>query len=144
MTNIENIVGYAPAHSLDKSHFGERFYYWLGASGERYLHTVFSIDADFHSPGANLIIVRRALSGERIVLFVGRVGQLSDREIDLLRFDHGANEQHIHLMTMGDAATNRVVADLSHRHMMQESCKNIPHDMTKKPLPAVFFTNVSF
>jgi len=137
MTENENIVGYAPAYSVKKSHFGERFYYWLGASGERYLHTVFPIDADFYSPGANLIIVRHEPKGERSVLFVGRVGQLSASEIDRLRLSQGANEQHIHLMAVGDAAIDKVAADVSQRHLTQDPTR-------RKPLPAVFFANVSF
>jgi len=137
MEENENIVGYAPAYSVKKSHFGERFYYWLGASGERYLHTVFAMDADFYSPGANLIIVRHEPNGERFVLFVGRVGQLSAGELDRLRISQGANEQHIHLMATGDAAIDKVAADVSHRHLMQEPAR-------RKPLPAVFFANVSF
>jgi len=137
MREDQNIIGYAPACSVKKSHFGERFYYWLGASGERYLHTVFAMDADFYSPGANLIIVRHDASGERSVLFVGRVGQLSAGEIDRLRLSQGANEQHIHLMATGDAAIDKIAADVSHRHLTRELSR-------RKPLPAVFFANVSF
>jgi len=144
MTEIENITGYAPAGCVKKSHFGSRFYYWLGASGERYLHTVFPIDADFHSPGANLILVRHEPDGERFVLFVGRVGQLSQSELDHLQSSQGANEQHIHLMAMGDTAINRVAADLSRRHLRHEKPKRKPFDLLRKSLPAVFFTNISF
>ncbi len=137
MNEDQNITGYAPALTVRKSHFGKRFYYWLGASGERYLHTVFAIDADFYSPGANLIIVRHEPNGKRFVLFVGRVGQLSADQINHLRLWQGANEQHIHLMAVGDAAIDKVVADVSCRHLTQEPAR-------RKPLPAVFFANVSF
>jgi hypothetical protein len=137
MNKNQNIIGCAPALTVRKAHFGKRFYYWLGASGERYLHTVFAIDADFYSPGANLMIVRHEPSGERFVLFVGRVGQLSAGEIDRLRLSQGANEQHIHLMATGDAAIDNVAADLSRRHLTHEPA-------CRKPLPAVFFANVSF
>jgi len=142
MTEIENIMGYAPARTVN-AHFGKRFYYWLGASGERYLHTVFPLKAGFNAPGANLIIVRVEPNAERTALFVGRIGQLSDRQISQLQFSHGANELHIHLMATGDAAADKVAADLSRRHLHREEGKNEPHP-APKPLPAVFFTNVSF
>ena len=144
MTEIEDIVGYAPARSVKKSQFGKRFYYWLGASGERYLHTVFPLEADFHSPGANLMIVRHTQGGERSVLFVGRAGQLSADEIDHLRHHQGANEQHIHLMAVGDTAINKVANDLSRRHLKQRSSGPEPVHLMQKILPAVFFTNISF
>jgi len=144
MTQMKNIAGYAPARSVKKSQFGKRFYYWLGTSGERYLHTVFPIDADFYCPGANLMIVRHEPNGERFVLFVGCVGQLSPREIDHLRTYQGANEQHFHLMAMGDAAVKRVAADLSHRHLPDEEADCKPCFSPRKSLPAVFFANISF
>lgn len=144
MIQTENITGYAPAPTVKMSQFGERFYYWLGASGERYLHTVFPIDADFNSPGANLIVVHRRPNGERVALFVGRVGQLSDDEIEDLTSAHGANEFHIHLMATGDAAVNKVAADLSRRHLTSDCAKSRCFDVPPKSLPAVFFANVSF
>jgi len=144
MTQIENIAGYAPARSVKKSCFGKRFYYWLGASGERYLHTVFPMDADFHCPGANLMIVRHEPNGERFVLFVGHVGQLSPREIDHLRTYQGANEQHFHLMATGDTAVEKIAADLSTRHLPDEDADHQPRHSPRKSLPAVFFTNISF
>jgi len=144
MTQIENIAGYAPARSVKKAHFGKRFYYWLGASGERYLHTVFPIDADFHCAGANLMIVRHEPNGERFALFVGQVGQLSPREIDHLRTYQGANEQHFHLMAMGDDAVKKIATDLSNRHLPDEETDSKPHHLPRKSLPAVFFTNISF
>ncbi len=144
MTEIENIAGYAPARSVKTANFGKRFYYWLGASGERYLHTVFAMDADFHCSGANLMIVRHEPNGERFVLFVGRVGQLSPREIDHLRTYQGANEQHFHLMAMDDTAVEKIAADLSDRHLPHEDADSQPHFSPRKSLPAVFFTNISF
>jgi len=144
MTEIENIKGYAPARTVKEAHFGKRFYYWLGASGERYLHTVFPIDAGFHSPGANLIIVRREPDNTRVVLFVGCIGQLSDHEVDCLRTSQGANEQHIHLMAMGEDAIRRVADDLSRRHLRVGLNRRKNPDLPRKPLPAVFFTNVCF
>lgn len=142
MTIIDQTIGYAPARCVKKSPFSGRFYYWLGASGERYLHTVFPIDAGFHSPGANLIVVRRAPDGERFALFVGRVGNLSNTDIERLRNSQGANELHIHLMATGDAAAHKIAVDLSDRLMTDaggNSCTLPP-----KSLPAVFFTNISF
>jgi len=144
MTEIENIAGYAPAGSVKTAHFGKRFYYWLGASGERYLHTVFAMDADFHYPGANLMIVRHEPNGERFVLFAGRAGQLSPGEINHLRTYQGANEQHFHLMAMDDTAVEKIAADLSDRHLPGEEANSQAHFSPRKSLPAVFFTNISF
>ncbi len=145
MTQDDFQAGYAPANTVKKSHIGKRFYYWLGASGERYLHTVFAIDADFYSPGANLIVVRREPDGARIPLFIGRVGQLTDQEINHLQQFQGANELHIHLMTMGDVAVNRVVEDLSCRHLRRKYSTTKPTTgLPAAILPAVFFANLSF
>ncbi len=90
------------------------------------------------------MIVRHEADGTRFVLFVGRVGQLSSGEMEHLRIYQGANEQHFHLMAMGDVAVKRVAADLSDRHLPGEEADRHPSFCPRKPLPAVFFTNISF
>lgn len=146
MEQNKNIPGYAPAQALQHSPISRQFYYWLGASGERYLHTVFPIDADFSSPGANLIIVRCQRDGERIPLYIGRIGDLSAEEINDLRYSYSANELHIHLMAPSDAAAHEIALDLNIRHM-KDSTETPGLSEAPAPAlapPAVFFANVNF
>lgn len=144
MEQNTNIAGYAPAHAIQQSPISRQFYYWLGASGERYLHTVFPIDADFNSPGANLIVVRRERTGECIPLYVGRIGDLDEEDINDLRFMSGANEMHMHLMAPDNAAAHEIALDLNARHMEEPSQTPDLFETQAPTPPAIFFANISF
>ena len=94
------LLGGAPAdgpHSL-----AERFHFWTGATGRRYVHTVYSLIECPAIPSGNYILVNRGADGVRSVLSGGSVANeaatLNLAEIRKLGAELGANEVHIHLL----------------------------------------------
>jgi hypothetical protein len=79
-----------------------RFHFWTGASGKRYVHTVYSI---FDCPtleDANYILVRKIDKSSRAVLAIGRLCNQSPTlnlaEIRQHASALGADEVHVHLL----------------------------------------------
>ena len=93
-----------------------RFHFWTGASGRRYVHTVYSL---FDCPpleDANYVLVRRHDKATRTVMAIGRLANGSSIQ-NLLEIRHhatefGADEVHVHLLagTLQEACA--VEADL--------------------------------
>ena len=48
------------------SHDNERFWYWRGRSGQKYIHSVYAGDACPPLPGAIYVAVRRIVAGEQM------------------------------------------------------------------------------
>lgn len=93
-----------------------RFHFWTGASGKRYVHTVYSL---FDCPtleDANYILVRRADKGARTVLAIGRLcnqnASLNLAEIRQHASALGADEVHIHLLAASPQEALAVEEDL--------------------------------
>jgi hypothetical protein len=93
-----------------------RFHFWTGASGKRYVHTVYSI---FDCPtleDANYILVRRANKSARTVLAIGRLCNnapaLNLAEIRQHASALGADEVHIHLLAGSPQEAQAVEHDL--------------------------------
>jgi hypothetical protein len=110
-----------PALVCSEAAFAQAFHYWRGASGRRYLHSVYSLIGCPALPRANYILVRRYDDGRRVAL---SFGQTKDEAVTLnlahLRHEGakiGANEVHIHLLA--ENADDRVLveADLTAAHM---------------------------
>ena len=102
-------TGIAPA---DKT----PFLFWTGASGTRYVHSVYNL---FDCPpveGANYILVKRHSNGHRTVVSIGRAtsetGTLNLAEIRLRSAQLGANEVHIHLLADSSAQSQLIETDL--------------------------------
>lgn len=92
------------------------FQFWSGASGTRYVHTIYNL---FECPpveAANYILVKRHLNGERTVISIGRAahttGMLNLAEIRLRSAQLGANEVHIHLLADSFGESREIEADL--------------------------------
>lgn len=105
-----------PAIVCAEPNIAQSFHYWRGATGERYLHSVYSLFACPELPRANYILVHRNDEGERTVLAVGQTTEHA-ASLNLAYLRHsgarlGANEIHIHLLA--DTAQDRdsVEADL--------------------------------
>ncbi len=86
-----------------------RFHFWTGASGKRYVHTVYSL---FDCPpleAGNYVLVRRADGARREVRAIGRLtnetATLNLAEIRQRAATLGADEVHVHLLaaTVHDA-----------------------------------------
>ena len=92
------------------------FLFWTGASGVRYVHSIYNL---FECPPvepANYVLVKRHLDGQRTVLSIGRAvhgtGMLNLAEIRLRSAQLGANEVHVHLLADDSEQSQEIEADL--------------------------------
>jgi hypothetical protein len=93
-----------------------RFHFWRGASGRRYLHTVYALIECPPLPKANYILVRREADGGLTALHVG-CGESDAPTLNLACIRQraavlGANEVHVHLLPDSDAQRRLVTCDL--------------------------------
>lgn len=93
-----------------------RFHFWTGASGKRYVHTVYSI---FDCPPlgiASYVLVRRSNKTERSILAIGRLSHeepsLNLAEIRQRAATVGADEVHVHLLAASISECQAVEVDL--------------------------------
>lgn len=93
-----------------------RFHFWTGATGKRYVHTVYSL---FDCPPvgiANYVLVRREGKTKRTVLALGRLtgetASLNLAEIRQRGATLGADEVHIHLLATSMQESQAVEVDL--------------------------------
>lgn len=97
-------------------HIQQNFHYWRGASGKRYLHTIYSLLECPLLPKANYIMVRRD-EGKRIPLRIGcTVENACSLNLAYLRqkaAQLGANEIHIHLLC--ETSEQRMVTQMDLR-----------------------------
>jgi hypothetical protein len=96
----------------ENSDLGERFWYWRGASGRSYIHSIYRRDHCPVVPGAVFVIVsvcdglRRAVSAGRFTTesmastTSGPAGRLDEEEI------------HIHLLARNEECASHVLGDL--------------------------------
>jgi hypothetical protein len=93
----------------------ERFWYWQGASGRRYIHSVYGPDNCPPLPGAIYVAVRRQ-GRLRVALSVGRFTPFWDGTVMSLEAHHvarwGADEIHVHLLAASVRDAEDVLADL--------------------------------
>lgn len=80
----------------------DRFHFWSGASGQRYVHTVYDLLDCPEVPAANFLLVHRDASGNRSVLAIGHLKHRA-ASLNLAELRHrgarlGANEVHVHLL----------------------------------------------
>ncbi len=84
--------------------------YWIGASGHRYVHSVYRLESWPGHLDANIMLVRNCPDDGRQILWVGLSGaghgQLSDPDALSWARANGANEIHVHLL--GASATDRI------------------------------------
>jgi hypothetical protein len=98
----------------------QRFHFWSGASGRRYVHTIYSLVECPAIPSGNYILVHRDAKGERFVLAIGRVGNtaasLNLAEIRRRGAELGANEVHVHLLATNAKQSRLIETDLRSGH----------------------------
>lgn len=92
------------------------FQFWSGASGTRYVHSIYNL---FECPPleeANYILVKRHRDGQRTVLSIGRVAHAApSTNLSTIRqraAELSANEVHIHLLAGGTDASRQIESDL--------------------------------
>ncbi len=105
-----------PAIVCAEPNIAQSFHYWRGVTGERYLHSVYSLFACPELPRANYILVHRNDEGERTVLAVGQTTEHA-ASLNLAYLRHtgarlGANEIHIHLLAETAHERDSVETDL--------------------------------
>jgi hypothetical protein len=94
---------------------GERFWYWRGASGRRYIHSIYAADLCPPLPGAIYVAVRRE-EGERRPVAVGRFSSFWDGSLaglagaGLAAIE--ADEIHVHLLARNADDAEVVLDDL--------------------------------
>ena len=94
----------------DELGIGERFWYWRGASGQTYIHSIYPAGACPPLPGAVFLAVRRCAGGHREVLRAGRFPD--DWEGPGGGQKLMADEIHVHLLARGNGAAMAVLDDL--------------------------------
>jgi hypothetical protein len=94
---------------------GKRFWYWRGASGRNYIHSIYPADTCPPSPGAVYIAVRND-NGRRDVLAVGRFSSCWDGSLPGYAasqvLPEGTDEVHVHLLARDSRAADAVLDDL--------------------------------
>lgn len=106
---------YTPSHTASHEHFKERFQYWQGASGHRYICSIYAPNSCPPLPGAVYIAVKREEDGSRAARAVGRFAALIGAGNGIaksLARTAGANEIHVHLLAEDDENAERTVRDL--------------------------------
>ncbi|HEX9881001.1 MAG TPA: hypothetical protein VGA65_00690 [Hyphomicrobium sp.] len=114
------------AASDKKVNEANRFHFWTGASGKRYVHTVYELYECPPLPAANYVLVRREPGARRKVLAIGRVSNsaasLNLAEIRQRGAEVGADEVHVHLLADSaklakliefDLRTGQIEADIA-------------------------------
>ena len=93
-----------------------RFHFWSGATGRRYVHTVYSLVECPALASGNYVLVRRDENGDRSVLAIGsathEAASLNLADIRRRGAELGANEVHIHLLAGTTKAAKLVEFDL--------------------------------
>jgi hypothetical protein len=95
--------------------FKDRFWYWTGASGRKYIHSVFALDDCPPLPGAIYVAVRRE-GPLRLVMGIGRLtpfwdGPMGGRDLAALR-RNGVDEIHVHLLAKSPEVAEAILEDL--------------------------------
>lgn len=104
--------------TLDRvSGIKDRFHFWCGGSGERYVHSVYDLLDCPETPAANFLLVHRDAQGRRSVLAIGNLKN-SSPSLNLAEIRHrgarlGANEVHLHLLA--PSAEQRRIVELDLR-----------------------------
>jgi hypothetical protein len=92
-----------------------RFWYWRGASGRRYIHSVYPVDSCPPLPGAIYVAVKRRGS-ERVALATGRFavvwGVSAGEQIAQAMRHLGADEVHVHLLAGSEDRACAILKDL--------------------------------
>ena len=96
--------------------FNDRFWYWHGQSGTRYIHSIYTPDACPPLPGAIYVTVQRLAGGKRAAVDVGRFCEDWDYVEGLIHDHRVGNSQideiHVHLLAKSDDNADEVVKDL--------------------------------
>lgn len=102
--------------ALHGSVLSERFVYWRGVSGKRYLHTVYPADVPPEAEYAVVLLVRGGGSARRVLRVVVLDGCSTDSCALLtgLSEELRADELHVHALAASEAEARDIAQDLIH------------------------------
>jgi hypothetical protein len=103
----------------------DRFWYWRGASGRKYIHSVYAADLCPPLPGATYVLVRRA-GTLRVALAAGRLSEWSGNLPPGFALD--GCELHVHLMARDDADAECIADDLAAALVMADAAPGFAED----------------
>ena len=104
--------GYSLSANLPEDFgLGERFWYWRGASGQSYIHSIYSRDLCPAVPGAVFVLVRKS-GGERQALCTGRFGGDGKLPHKYAHICGNDVEVHVHLLARDPETALSVLRDL--------------------------------
>ncbi len=125
VARIIELAVYRAQRSLAEQELAERsvraneahsFHFWTGASGKRYVHSVYDLLECPPMPEANYVLVRRDARGRPEALSIGRVtngaASLNLAEIRQRGAELGADEVHVHLLADNSKLGKLVEFDL--------------------------------
>ncbi len=120
-------------------HFKDRFWYWSGASGRKYIHSVYSLEACPPLPGAIYVAVRRE-GMLRVALGIGRFtafwdGPLSRKDFQRME-SQGIDQIHVHLLAKSPEASEAILQDLV--EAFEGECAGMAEAPAAVTGPAVF------
>ena len=128
--------------AADLPELSERFWFWRGASGQNYIHSVYTPESCPPLPGAVYVGVKRSGS-MRIAVAVGRFGPFWDHASPNALVDSfaGCDEVHVHLLARSPIAAEAVRSDLV-AAMLEEApsglCETGPSDhVMRQPLQSL-------
>lgn len=138
-----NMQGFPISTKLpDDLGIGERFWYWRGASGRNYIHSIYPADACPPLPGAVFVAVRNCY-GHREAIGIGRFPSFLDHPKAGLRPAGtgiaDAEEIHVHLLARNDAEAQSVLEDLRRAGDEPE-----PLPVVRQRIPATRQLSLSF
>jgi len=90
---------------------GDRFWYWRGASGRKYIHSIYPWGDCPPVPGAVFVAVKR-LGSLRVAVAVARFASIWDEACAAFR-SLDADEVHVHLLARDSSHADAVLADLT-------------------------------
>ena len=94
----------------------ERFHFWTGNSGARYVHTVYDLVSCPTLPASNYMLIKRTDAGELDVLAIGQVSNsatsLNLAEVRRHGAELGATEVHVHLLAEDRQQAKQIQQDL--------------------------------
>ena len=115
MKNMTHTPTNAPARICALEETGTRFWYWTGASGGRYITSVYDAATCPPLPGAIYIAARRGSADHRQALACGLLpracGQALEHWRERIRAA-GAQEVHVHLLAASPADALRIRDDI--------------------------------
>jgi hypothetical protein len=109
--------------------FKDRFWYWTGASGRKYIHSVYGLEDLPPLPGAIYVGVRRE-GPLRLVMAIGRFSPFWDGVLGSCeRADFcqaGVDEIHVHLLAKSPEVANAVLEDLLQAYEHEDGFAEAP------------------